>query len=154
MAHKKGSGTSRNGRDSSGKRLGVKRYGGETVVAGNIIVRQRGTRIHPGLNVGLGKDFTRWARTDGVGSWHGAAGWHRLGGRTGQHAGPTAGGPTFTARGLSLQAEPRRTNRCIKCDRPRSCIYCTRRTSSRWIPRPYPAICCHEVPEVRFPVKA
>ncbi len=66
MAHKKGSGTSRNGRDSHGKRLGVKRYGGEAVVAGNIIVRQRGTRIHPGLNVGLGKDFTIWARIDGV----------------------------------------------------------------------------------------
>ena len=66
MAHKKGSGTSRNGRDSHGKRLGVKRYGGQAVVAGNIIVRQRGTRIHPGLNVGLGKDFTIWARIDGV----------------------------------------------------------------------------------------
>lgn len=66
MAHKKGSGTSSNGRDSQGQRLGVKKYGGQAVTAGNIIVRQRGTRIHPGINVGMGRDFTIWSRVDGV----------------------------------------------------------------------------------------
>ena len=66
MAHKKGGGSSRNGRDSESKRLGVKKYGGELVVAGNIIVRQRGTKIHPGLNVGLGRDYTIFATADGV----------------------------------------------------------------------------------------
>ena len=66
MAHKKGSGTSRNGRDSHGQRLGVKKYAGEVVTAGNILVRQRGTRIHPGTNVGMGRDFTIWARINGV----------------------------------------------------------------------------------------
>ncbi len=66
MAHKKGVGSSRNGRDSAGKRLGVKRFGGEFVTAGNIIIRQRGTRIHPGLNVGLGRDFTIFALVDGT----------------------------------------------------------------------------------------
>lgn len=65
MAHKKAGGSSRNGRDSESKRLGVKRYGGETVMAGNIIVRQRGTRFHPGLNVGCGKDHTLFATADG-----------------------------------------------------------------------------------------
>ena len=65
MAHKKGSGTSRNGRDSQSQRLGVKRYDGQIVIAGNILVRQRGTRIHPGENVGLGRDFTLWATIDG-----------------------------------------------------------------------------------------
>ncbi len=65
MAHKKGGGSSRNGRDSKSKRLGIKKFGGEYVVAGNILVRQRGTRIHPGLNVGLGKDYTIFATTDG-----------------------------------------------------------------------------------------
>ena len=65
MAHKKGVGSSRNGRDSAGKRLGVKRFGGEIVTAGNIIVRQRGTRFHPGNNVGLGRDFTLFALIDG-----------------------------------------------------------------------------------------
>ena len=65
MAHKKGQGSTRNGRDSEGKRLGVKRYGGETVRAGNIIVRQRGTKIHPGQNVGCGKDHTLFALIDG-----------------------------------------------------------------------------------------
>ncbi|HEX7125851.1 MAG TPA: 50S ribosomal protein L27 [Thermodesulfobacteriota bacterium] len=65
MAHKKGVGSSRNGRDSIGKRLGVKKFGGEFVQAGNIIVRQRGTRIHPGLNVGLGRDYTIFALVDG-----------------------------------------------------------------------------------------
>ena len=58
MAHKKGQGTSKNGRDSNSKRLGVKKFGGESVLAGNIILRQRGTKYHPGKNVGLGKDFT------------------------------------------------------------------------------------------------
>ena len=65
MAHKKGQGTSRNGRDSNSKRLGVKKFGGETVVAGNIILRQRGTKYHPGRNVGCGRDFTLFALTDG-----------------------------------------------------------------------------------------
>ena len=65
MAHKKAGGSSRNGRDSQSKRLGVKRFGGELVSAGNILVRQRGTRFHPGNNVGLGKDHTLFATTDG-----------------------------------------------------------------------------------------
>ncbi len=65
MAHKKGGGSSRNNRDSNGQRLGVKRYGGEQVTAGCIIVRQRGTRIHPGQNVGKGKDDTLFAKADG-----------------------------------------------------------------------------------------
>ncbi len=66
MAHKKGVGSSKNGRDSESKRLGVKRFGGETVLAGNILVRQRGTKFKPGLNVGQGKDFTLFALRDGV----------------------------------------------------------------------------------------
>jgi large subunit ribosomal protein L27 len=66
MAHKKGGGSSRNGRDSNSKRLGVKKFGGEYVRSGNIIVRQRGTKIKPGLNVGLGKDYTIFAISDGV----------------------------------------------------------------------------------------
>ncbi|MFQ6103838.1 MAG: 50S ribosomal protein L27 [Candidatus Glassbacteria bacterium] len=65
MAHKKGMGSSRNGRDSCGKRLGVKMYGGQRVRSGNIIVRQRGTRIHPGVNVGKGSDDTLYALIDG-----------------------------------------------------------------------------------------
>ncbi|MCO6460025.1 MAG: 50S ribosomal protein L27 [Saprospiraceae bacterium] len=66
MAHKKGVGSSDNGRDSKSKRLGVKKFGGQAVVAGNILVRQRGTKFHPGTNVGCGKDFTLFALTDGV----------------------------------------------------------------------------------------
>ncbi|MFP4352472.1 MAG: 50S ribosomal protein L27 [Puniceicoccaceae bacterium] len=66
MAHKKGQGTSRNGRDSQSKRLGVKKFGGQAVVAGNIIVRQRGTKFHPGSEVGIGRDFTLFALKDGV----------------------------------------------------------------------------------------
>ena len=66
MAHKKGAGASRNGRDSQPKRLGVKRYAGQRVNAGTILVRQRGTRIHPGDNVGVGKDFTLFALIDGT----------------------------------------------------------------------------------------
>lgn len=65
MAHKKGASSSRNGRDSNAQYLGVKKYGGEKVVAGNVIVRQRGTKFHPGFNVGLGKDHTLFALTDG-----------------------------------------------------------------------------------------
>jgi large subunit ribosomal protein L27 len=65
MAHKKAGGSSRNGRDSKGRRLGVKKYGGEAVVAGNIIIRQRGTKFHPGNGVGLGKDHTIFATVDG-----------------------------------------------------------------------------------------
>lgn len=66
MAHKKGMGSSRNGRDSESKRLGVKLFGGQTAIAGNILVRQRGTKFHPGKNVGLGKDHTLFATTDGI----------------------------------------------------------------------------------------
>ena len=66
MAHKKGQGSTRNGRDSNAQRLGVKRYGGESVRAGNIIIRQRGTKIHPGTNVGCGSDHTLFALVDGV----------------------------------------------------------------------------------------
>jgi large subunit ribosomal protein L27 len=66
MAHKKAGGSSRNGRDSDGRRLGVKKFGGEAAVAGNIIVRQRGTKWHPGANVGCGKDHTLYALTDGT----------------------------------------------------------------------------------------
>ena len=66
MAHKKAGGSTRNGRDSESKRLGVKRYGGESVAAGNILVRQRGTRFHAGENVGIGKDHTLFAKSDGT----------------------------------------------------------------------------------------
>ena len=66
MAHKKGGGKSKNGRDSQSQRLGIKRYAGQTVTSGTILVRQRGTRIHPGVNVGLGKDYTIFALIDGV----------------------------------------------------------------------------------------
>ena len=66
MAHKKGVGSSRNGRESESKRLGVKKYGGQKVIAGNILVRQRGTQHHPGLNVGIGKDHTLFALVDGT----------------------------------------------------------------------------------------
>lgn len=66
MAHKKGQGTSRNGRDSNPKMLGVKKYGGQAVIAGNIIIRQRGTKYHPGVNVGMGRDFTLFALKDGI----------------------------------------------------------------------------------------
>jgi large subunit ribosomal protein L27 len=65
MAHKKAGGSTRNGRDSESKRLGVKRFGGEQVLAGNIIVRQRGTRFHPGVNVGCGRDHTLFAKANG-----------------------------------------------------------------------------------------
>ncbi|HKK99445.1 MAG TPA: 50S ribosomal protein L27 [Desulfotignum sp.] len=66
MSHKKAAGSSKNGRDSNAQRRGVKRFGGESVVAGNIIVRQVGTRIHPGDNVGMGRDYTLFAKIDGV----------------------------------------------------------------------------------------
>lgn len=66
MAHKKGGGSSQNGRDSISKRLGVKKFGGEFVRAGNIIVRQRGTKFKPGLNVGMGRDYTLFAKIDGI----------------------------------------------------------------------------------------
>lgn len=66
MAHKKGQGSTKNGRDSHSKRLGVKLYGGQTAISGNIIVRQRGTKFHPGTGVGIGKDHTIYATTDGV----------------------------------------------------------------------------------------
>lgn len=70
MAHKKAGGSSRNGRDSAGRRLGVKKYGGEHVLAGNIIVRQRGTKFHPGKNVGIGKDHTLFALIEGAVKFH------------------------------------------------------------------------------------
>lgn len=70
MAHKKGQGSSRNGRDSQGQRRGVKRFAGEQVRAGNILVRQLGTKIHPGRNVGLGRDYTLFALCDGVVRYH------------------------------------------------------------------------------------
>jgi large subunit ribosomal protein L27 len=66
MAHKKAGGSSRNGRDSAGRRLGVKKFGGEQVIPGNIVVRQRGTKFYPGENMGMGKDHTLFALTDGV----------------------------------------------------------------------------------------
>jgi large subunit ribosomal protein L27 len=65
MAHKKAGGSSRNGRDSAGRRLGVKKFGGQEVVGGNIIIRQRGTKVYPGVNVGMGKDHTLFALTEG-----------------------------------------------------------------------------------------
>ncbi|HEY0205741.1 MAG TPA: 50S ribosomal protein L27 [Acetobacteraceae bacterium] len=65
MAHKKAGGSSRNGRDTAGRRLGVKKFGGEAVIAGNIIIRQRGTKVKPGVNVGVGTDHTLWALVDG-----------------------------------------------------------------------------------------
>lgn len=66
MAHKKGGGSTKNGRDSNAQRLGVKKFGGEQVLAGNIIIRQNGTNVHPGNNVGLGKDYTIFSLVDGV----------------------------------------------------------------------------------------
>lgn len=72
MAHKKGQGTSKNGRDSKGQRLGVKRYDGEEVLAGTILIRQRGTRFHPGKHVGKGRDFTLFALSDGKVKWDAA----------------------------------------------------------------------------------
>jgi large subunit ribosomal protein L27 len=77
MAHKKAGGSSRNGRDSPGQRLGVKRFGGENVLAGNILVRQRGTKFHPGDNVGMGRDHTLFALIEGRVSFK-----HARGGRT------------------------------------------------------------------------
>ena len=70
MAHKKAGGSSRNGRDSAGRRLGVKKFGGQEVVGGNIIVRQRGTKVYPGRNVGMGKDHTLFALVDGRVTFH------------------------------------------------------------------------------------
>ena len=70
MAHKKAGGSSRNGRDSAGRRLGVKRFGGQELLAGTIIIRQRGTRVHPGRNVGCGVDHTLYATSDGVVVFH------------------------------------------------------------------------------------
>jgi len=70
MAHKKAGGSSRNGRDSAGRRLGVKKFGGQEVIGGNIIIRQRGTKVYPGVNVGLGKDHTLFATADGRVRFH------------------------------------------------------------------------------------
>jgi large subunit ribosomal protein L27 len=77
MAHKKAGGSSRNGRDSAGRRLGVKKYGGEIVIPGNILVRQRGTKFHPGVNVGMGKDHTLYAKKAGEVAFQ-----HKTGNRT------------------------------------------------------------------------
>jgi large subunit ribosomal protein L27 len=74
MAHKKAGGSSRNGRDSAGQRFGVKRYAGQAVRAGNIIIRQKGTKIHPGKNVGLGRDYTIFSKIDGVVAFEQTAG--------------------------------------------------------------------------------
>lgn len=71
MAHKKAGGSSRNGRDSAGRRLGVKKFGGQEVIGGNIIIRQRGTRVYPGVNVGMGKDHTLFALAEGRVRFHG-----------------------------------------------------------------------------------
>ncbi|WP_068075526.1 50S ribosomal protein L27 [Novosphingobium lentum] len=71
MAHKKAGGSSRNGRDSAGRRLGVKKFGGQDVIGGNIIIRQRGTRVYPGANVGMGKDHTLFALEEGKVRFHG-----------------------------------------------------------------------------------
>ena len=70
MAHKKAGGSSRNGRDSAGRRLGVKKFGGQEVIGGNIIIRQRGTRVYPGVNVGIGKDHTLFAMAEGRVAFH------------------------------------------------------------------------------------
>ena len=70
MAHKKAGGSSRNGRDSAGRRLGVKKFGGQVAIAGNILVRQRGTKVRPGANVGMGRDHTLFALADGVVRFH------------------------------------------------------------------------------------
>jgi len=78
MAHKKGVGSSRNGRDSNSKRLGIKEYGGELVKAGSILVRQRGTKLHPGVNVGLGRDYTLFALKDGFVRFGVSGGRHRV----------------------------------------------------------------------------
>jgi large subunit ribosomal protein L27 len=77
MAHKKAGGSTRNGRDSESKRLGVKKYGGQIVVAGNILVRQRGTKFHPGRNVGCGRDHTLFAKSDGTVSFESKGPLHR-----------------------------------------------------------------------------
>jgi large subunit ribosomal protein L27 len=74
MAHKKAGGSSRNGRDSAGRRLGVKKFGGEIVVPGNIIVRQRGTKFHPGEHTGMGRDHTIFAKVEGAVKFHGGRG--------------------------------------------------------------------------------
>jgi large subunit ribosomal protein L27 len=84
MAHKKAGGSSRNGRDSAGRRLGVKKYGGENVLAGNILIRQRGTKWRPGQNVGLGKDHTIFATVDGTVTYQ-----TKAGGRTYVSVNPT-----------------------------------------------------------------
>jgi large subunit ribosomal protein L27 len=78
MAHKKGQGSTRNGRDSNSQRLGVKKYGGEVVKAGNILIRQRGTQFHPGPNVGMGRDHTLFALIDGAVKFEGPEGKRRI----------------------------------------------------------------------------
>lgn len=78
MAHKKAGGSSRNGRDSAGRRLGVKAFGGEAVIAGNILVRQRGTKVHPGTGVGIGKDHTIFAKVNGTVEFRGTKGGRQL----------------------------------------------------------------------------
>ena len=91
MAHKKAGGSSRNGRDSAGQRLGVKRFGDQLVVAGNVLVRQRGTKFHPGANVGIGKDHTLFAKANGRVAFH-----------------TTTGGRTFVSVKPAAAAEEKR----------------------------------------------
>ncbi|MDY0126289.1 MAG: 50S ribosomal protein L27 [Chloroflexi bacterium] len=88
MAHKKGGGSSRNGRDSQGQRLGIKKYGGEKVISGNILVRQHGTKVHPGWNVGQGRDYTLFATIEGYVKYETMAG-----GRKRVHVFETPDGP-------------------------------------------------------------
>ncbi|MCA8932544.1 MAG: 50S ribosomal protein L27 [Rhodospirillaceae bacterium] len=99
MAHKKAGGSSRNGRDSEGRRLGVKKYGGELVIPGNIIVRQRGTRVHPGRNVGMGKDHTLFAMVEGHVTFH------KAGGRTRVSVEPASPAPAAAAPAPAEAAE-------------------------------------------------
>src|SRR5258708_30240291 len=96
MAHKKAGGSSRNGRDSAGRRLGVKKFGGEIVVAGNILVRQRGTKFHPGSHVGMGRDHTIFAKVEGAVKFHPG-----IGGRP-----PLSGAPVPTPPAPAPQEPP------------------------------------------------
>ena len=112
MAHKKAGGSSRNGRDSESKRLGVKRFGGEAVTAGNIIVRQRGTKFHPGANMGLGRDHTLFALSDGYVKFHVGQRGRSLVSIVDENPNTPAssnkkiGAPTATAKAAAAQSTP------------------------------------------------
>lgn len=99
MAHKKGTGSTRNGRDSNAQRLGVKRFGGQNVRAGSILVRQRGTTFHPGNNVGLGKDYTLFALIDGIVSFERKG---KSGKKVSVYAAPAAAEPAAELAGASV----------------------------------------------------